>query len=79
MELIPIEVECHSGYKADEYPVSFTWYEKRFEIRKIIDRWFQGDRDPEVPAADYYKVKAHDGGEYILKNELALNCWYLVI
>ena len=79
MELIPIEVRCHSGYKADEYPKSFTWYEKEFRIMEIIDRWYQADRDPEVPEADYYKVKADDGGQYILKNEKLSDYWYLVI
>ena len=79
MELIPIEVRCHSGYKANEYPVSFTWYEKEFHIVEIIDRWFQTDRDPKVPAADYYKVKTDDGGQYILKNEKVSDHWYLVI
>ncbi len=79
MELVPIEVECHSGYKDCEYPKMFIWYEKRYEIVEIIDRWYQGDRDPEVPAADYFKVRAVDGGNYILKHVQNSDCWYLVI
>lgn len=79
MELIPIEVICHSGYKTDEYPRSFTWFEKDFIILEIVDRWYQSDRDPDVPAADYYKVKADDEGQYIIKNERESDRWYLVI
>lgn len=79
MEFIPIEVACHSGYKADEYPKSFTWYEKDFKIVEIMDRWYQADRDPNVPAAEYYKVKADDGGQYIIRKEKGTDQWYLVI
>jgi hypothetical protein len=32
MKLIQIEVECHSGYKADEYPKYFSRGNDRFEI-----------------------------------------------
>lgn len=79
MELIPIEVTCHSGYKADEYPKNFIWFEKEFKITDIIDRWYQGFQDPEDSAADYFKVKAADGGKYILRHELKTDNWYLVI
>lgn len=79
MELIRIEVECHSGFKADEYPKSFTWYEKEYEIVEIVDRWYQMDLNPDVPAADYYKVKADDRGQYIIKKDKKSDEWYLVI
>jgi hypothetical protein len=54
IELIPIEVECHSGYKADEYPKCFYWNNSRFEIKKVTDRWYQGEINPEWPASDYF-------------------------
>jgi hypothetical protein len=79
MELIPIEVSCYAGCKADEYPLRFTWFEKEFRVTEIIDRWYQTDRDPEVPPADFYKVKAHDGGMYILKHNIKEDLWLLVI
>jgi hypothetical protein len=46
-ELIEIRVECYSGYKADEYPIFYYRDAKRFEIREIIDRGHQGDRNSE--------------------------------
>lgn len=79
MELMLIEVRCHSGYKADEYPKSFIWYEKEFEIIEIMDRWYQGDRNPEVPTADYFKVKVNDGTIFLIKHDLAEDIWSLVI
>jgi hypothetical protein len=37
MKLIPIEVECHSGYKAEEYPKYFSQGDDRFEIRTSLN------------------------------------------
>ena len=79
MELIPVKVECHSGYKADEYPKNFSWEDKQFEITEIVDRWYQGDRDPNVSPADYFKVKILGGGQYILKHDIDKDKWLLVI
>ena len=49
-----IKVECYSGYKADEKPVSFSLYSKKLMVEKIIDQW----RTPEF---EYFKVMADDG------------------
>jgi hypothetical protein len=38
IKLIPIEVECHSGYKADEYPKYFLRDNDRIEIRQVKTR-----------------------------------------
>jgi hypothetical protein len=75
--LIPITVECHSGYKADEYPTCFYWNGHRYEILEITDRWYQGERDPAWPVSDYFKV--HTGGEehYIIKHDREKDEWFL--
>ena len=36
-----IQVECYSGFRADEYPKYFSWDNNRFEIYEIADRWYQ--------------------------------------
>ena len=77
MELIPIEVKCHSGYKGDEYPVSFCWNDEIHEIREIVDRWYQGERNPEWPVSNYFKVLTNHGGSYILKHVAREDQWYL--
>ena len=76
-EQIPVKVECHSGYKADEYPVCFYWKGEQFMIQEIIDRWYQGDRNPEWPVANYFKVLTAQGDQYILKHEPETGAWYL--
>ncbi|MEE9572607.1 MAG: hypothetical protein V3W20_06145 [Candidatus Neomarinimicrobiota bacterium] len=75
--MIPIKVECHSGYKADEYPKCFYWNNDRFEIQEIIDRWYQGDRDPEWPVSNYFRVDTTCGKQYIIKHDIENDEWYL--
>ncbi|MFW5819804.1 MAG: cytoplasmic protein [Bacteroidota bacterium] len=76
-ELYPIKVEAHSGYEAYEYPKRFQWNDEWFDIEEIIDRWFQGDKDPNVPASDYFKVKAQNGKVFLLKHTLEKEEWML--
>lgn len=76
MEQIPIKVECHAGYKADEYPKRFIWNDVAYEISEIVDRWYQGIMNPDFPAADYFKVMTDSGDQYLLKHILDQDLWY---
>jgi hypothetical protein len=78
-DLFPVQVLCHSGYKADEYPTAFYWDTRRFEIEEILDRWYQGDQNPEFTQADYYKVRSSDQKIYILRHDLISDTWHLWI
>ena len=78
MNLIPILVECHSGYKADEYPVCFYWENMKFEIKEICDRWYQSQPSPEWAIADYFKVITVGNRNFIIKHELKDDQWFLV-
>jgi hypothetical protein len=78
-ELIPIKVDCYSGYKADEYPKCFYWNNKLFKILEISDRWYQGDRNPEMPISEYFKVKTEAGELYIIKHDIEKDKWFLCL
>ncbi len=78
MKLIPVQVECHSGAKSDEYPVRFYWQTIKYEIREIADRWFQAAQTDEGRMANYFKVRTASRQEFILKHELQSGNWYLV-
>lgn len=78
MSLIPIKVECHSGYKADEYPISFYLENVKIEIKEISDRWYQATPTPDWPVADYFKVCTDCNTNYIIKHELKSDEWFLV-
>jgi hypothetical protein len=34
-----IQVECYSGYKANERPVAFAYRGRHWEVSEISDRW----------------------------------------
>ena len=77
MRLIPIQVECYAGAKADETPRRFTWVERTIEVDEVLDRWYQAESKPEWPRADYFKVRAVDTREYLLKHDLESDEWFL--
>jgi len=63
-----LKVQCYSGYKSDERPISFIIDDKRLKVEKIIDQW----RTPEY---ECFKVLADDGRKYILKHDLRNDEW----
>ena len=79
MEFIPIKVECHSGYKADEYPRRFIWGHIEFEIIEIIDRWYEGYHKSSPKDVNYFKVKTALKGSFLLMHDIRNNRWYLVV
>jgi len=78
-DLIPIKAVCHSGYKASEYPKYFYWDKIRFEIKEILDRWYQNDLNPHFSEANYFKVITPDDKIYILKHEIKSDKWFIQI
>jgi hypothetical protein len=77
MKLIPVQVECYAGAKADETPRQFTWQARTVQVEEILDRWYQVESKPEWPRADYFKVHGEDGREYLLKHDLELDEWFV--
>ena len=77
MKLIPIQVECYAGTKADETPRRFIREAQPVEVEEVLDRWHQIDSKPEWPRADYFKVRGADGYEYLLKHDLEADEWFL--
>jgi hypothetical protein len=77
MKLIPIQVECYAGAKADETPRRFIWEARPIEVGEVLDRWYQVESKPEWPRADYFKVRGMDENEYLLKHDLESDEWFL--
>jgi len=65
-----IKVECYSGYKADEKPISFILDDNRLIVEEILDQW----REPEF---EYFKVLADDGKAYLLRYDEINGEWAL--
>ena len=77
MKLMPIQVECYAGFKADETPRRFFWEGAWIEVQDVVDRWYEAGAHPEWPRADYFKVLDAQGSMYLLKHDLESDEWYL--
>lgn len=55
-----LQVECYSGYKAEERPVIFRIDGHEYRVEEVLDQWYG-------PADAWFKVRAHDGNLYILR------------
>ena len=77
MKLIPVNVECCSGYKADEYPKCFYHGDKRYEVTEIDDRWYQSEYNNAGPASNYFRVTLKTGEKFIIKHDLEADKWFL--
>jgi hypothetical protein len=73
-----IQMECYSGYKANERPVAFIFQRRRWEISEILDRWYEGGVNPEQPVVDYFKVKTADENVFILRYEKESDEWMVI-
>jgi len=70
-----VEVECYSGYKANERPVAFVQNGRRYEIVEILDRWYEGGLDPTRPPINYFKVKTKEGHIFLLRYLSLFDAW----
>ncbi len=77
MKLTPIRVACYAGATADETPRRFVWEGQIVEVIEVLDRWYQVESKPEWPRADYFKVRATNDREYLLKHDLESDEWFL--
>jgi hypothetical protein len=67
-----LEVDCYSGWKADERPVRFRLDEHQYVVEEVLDQWYG-------PDDTFYKVLADDGNLYILRRETSVpeGVWHL--
>lgn len=65
-----VKVECYSGYRANERPVSFIFGRRKYMVDRIIDQW-------RSPGSDYFKVLADDGKGYLLMYDSMEDNWVL--
>ena len=71
----PIQVECYSGYRANERPVAFIFENRRWQVKEIIDRWYEGGLRPREPALDYFKVRTTEGRVFLLRYNSLFDAW----
>jgi hypothetical protein len=70
-----IEVECYSGYRANERPLAFIFEDRRWQVEEILDRWYEGGLQPSKPALDYFKVRTTEGRVFLLRYNSLFDAW----
>ena len=65
-----MRVECYAGYRGQETPRRFTLGPTTFVVAEVMDRW-------RAPDHRYFKVRADDGGTYVLRHDVAGDSWEL--
>lgn len=71
-KLLEIHVECYSGYMAEETPRRLLVSRRWVEVVEVLDRWL-------APDHRYFKIEGDDGGIYILRHDVAEQCWWLMM
>jgi hypothetical protein len=74
-----IEVESYSGYKLHESPRVFIYKNKKYIIQEVIDRWYEGGSKPDAPIINYFKVRADNGNQYLIRYDSYHDEWTMVI
>ena len=69
---ISVQVECYSGYKADERPIRFRLGDRTLEVRSIEDQWHS-------PSHTYFRIIASDRNTYILAHDEGQDLWTLEV
>lgn len=68
--MVRVEVQCYSGYRADERPARLILADQSLEILEIEDRWYS-------PGETYFRVRVANGDRYVLKHTEAQDVWTL--
>jgi hypothetical protein len=67
----PIEVIAYAGYQGEQEPRALVVDGQRLEVLGIADRWYD-------PDGKYFKVRASDGSQYLLRCDARTLDWSLV-
>ena len=67
---LPIQVDCHAGYRGDEEPRVFLVDDRRVGIVRVESRWL-------TPTHRYFEVEGDDGSHYTLRHHMLLDVWEL--
>jgi hypothetical protein len=77
MELQRIQVECRGGHPHHDDPIAFIYQNRRYVIKEVIDRWYEGRNTPGKVGLDYYRVRT-DNGVFILRYNTLFDAWAIV-
>ena len=79
MKYTRIPVNCHSNNRLNERPESFTYQGRHFEVKQVLDRWYEGGIKPGRPEIVYFKVLTRGDQEFILRYNTLFDAWALLV
>ena len=79
MRFESITVFTRDAYRDAQEPYGFQWRGKRFEIARILDRWYEGKVDATRMPLRYFKVETSEGARYILRFHEFFRAWGLLV
>ena len=74
-----IDVESYSGYKLHESPRKFIRGDEQYVVQENIDLWYEGCTKAGAPVVNYFKVRADDGKQYLIRYDSFHDEWTIVI
>ena len=77
MKLEQIEVDS-SSQEGLLTPRAFTRGGVRHEVVEVLDRWFEGGVKPGRERLDYFRVRADDGKNYLLRYNYLFGSWAIL-
>ncbi|MBN2425724.1 MAG: hypothetical protein JXR46_13780 [Calditrichaceae bacterium] len=70
-------VHCYCGMKPEEIPKSVEIGGTVHEVKKIIDRWYEGSETAGKPVFNYFKVELENGVIILLRYNTRHEVWSL--
>jgi hypothetical protein len=74
-----IEVEGYCGFRINERPISFKLENRREEVNRVIDRWYEGGKRAGGPIYTYFRVLTKNDEIFILRYNSRYKTWAVKI
>ena len=71
-ERLAVRVECYAGSRGEETPQCLYLGLRRIRVEDVLDQWL-------APEHRYFKLRGDDGGVYVLRYDIAADCWALTL
>ena len=78
MKFLEVKVQAYSGYRGAERPLEFVQAGRRYEVARVVDRWYEGGLDEKDQKLDYFKVITVSGEEFLLRYNALFDAWSLL-
>lgn len=68
----PVEVECYSGQRFGERPISFRWQGEEYSVEDIEKEWIE-------PGQRHFVVRVKGGGRFELVYNEQKDAWKALV